>query len=388
VNPSGDDPWPSHATRLLLQAALLDGDAADAAFSRWLEIHPVADAGTLSETDRRLLPLLARKLRAGAIGHGHAWAEAGAAVGRRTAARNDRLLRAGSEVASCLAAAGVEVIALKGLPLLLEYYQDPSLRPMSDIDLLVRPVDLRAAIAALGRAGWRLQGGHIYEGLLSHLGSCDFRRGDGVKLDLHQHLIEHGALPPARPSLWPRRHSLDLRGTACFAPEAADLLFHVCVAGVKFGHNKNARWVADASTVLGRAGAALRWDVVVEEAVERRLVLPLRECLGYLTGLGIVVPAAVLERLDRQRVGRGDRLAYRLLRRHSRTLGQLFEEYLWLYLSGARASGHRAGPWGFLSFCAFLLVHRWGLQRVSQVPATAFGRLTGRPQRNLAPHVH
>ena len=55
-----------------------------------------------------------------------------------------------------LRAAGVEVVALKGAVLAFFHYPDPALRPMGDLDLLLKdPRDLARATDALGGAGWR-----------------------------------------------------------------------------------------------------------------------------------------------------------------------------------------------------------------------------------------
>src|SRR5216117_184655 len=66
--------------------------------------------------------------------------------GRRRAARMrqelDRLLIA-------LADRDVEVLVLKGTHTGQRYFPEPGTRPTTDIDLLIRPVDLRAAHQAL-----------------------------------------------------------------------------------------------------------------------------------------------------------------------------------------------------------------------------------------------
>ncbi len=59
-------------------------------------------------------------------------------------------------VVAALRAAGVEVVALKGAALAFFHYEEPALRPMGDLDLLLRePRDLGRATAALSGAGWR-----------------------------------------------------------------------------------------------------------------------------------------------------------------------------------------------------------------------------------------
>ena len=71
-------------------------------------------------------------------------------------ARAHRLLETLGATVAALRAAGVEVVALKGAVLAFLHYADPALRPMGDLDLLLKePADLGRATAALANAGWR-----------------------------------------------------------------------------------------------------------------------------------------------------------------------------------------------------------------------------------------
>jgi hypothetical protein len=70
-------------------------------------------------------------------------------------ARARRLLETLSGTICRLRAADVEVVALKGAALAFFRYEEPSLRPMGDLDLLLRESrDLERATAALAGAGW------------------------------------------------------------------------------------------------------------------------------------------------------------------------------------------------------------------------------------------
>jgi hypothetical protein len=74
----------------------------------------------------------------------------------RSRARASRLKETLGSVVRALRAAGVEVVALKGAVLAFFHYPDPALRPMGDLDLLLKePRDLARATEALATAGWR-----------------------------------------------------------------------------------------------------------------------------------------------------------------------------------------------------------------------------------------
>ena len=372
------DLWPRPATELLLRAALLEGEAARSAFMEWLATGSPTDIGRLDEPDRRLLPLVASRLEP--LGVTHPVLKAAAKLRRRIADRNQRLLRAAAGIVASLRGIGVETLALKGIPLLLEYYASPDLRPMSDVDLLIRPGDLLRTLGALAEAGWTRRGPAVPDGLHRYLCAHDLARADdGMRLDLHQYLSEYGSSPRAERGLWERSHALDLDGVRCAVPSPTDLLLHVCVASLKFGRYRNSRWVVDAAAILARSGPRIDWELLQRDARERALVLPLRECLAYLVRvLDAPVPQDALAALQQAPVGRAERLRYRVLTRHPRSLAELGREYVSLYQFGARAAGDRPGPASFLRFSSRLLLYRWGLTSARQLPRAGWRRITSR----------
>ena len=67
---------------------------------------------------------------------------------RRIELQLDEMLRA-------FAAESLETLVLKGPPLARRLYGDPALRPIGDLDLLTRPVDLENAIDTLKSLGYQ-----------------------------------------------------------------------------------------------------------------------------------------------------------------------------------------------------------------------------------------
>lgn len=366
--------------RHLLRAALLEEAAARAAFADWLTTNPPDNPMAFDVAERRLLPLLAANLRR--LGISHPIQSAGESVGKRSASRNAQLMQAAVDAVSRLASAGVPTLVLKGVPVIVRYYRDSALRPMSDVDLMVRPSNLARALRILADEGWTVQGGRMSQRLLPFLYAFEHLRQDGAKLDLHQYLIEHGSLPQAERHLWERAERFDLLDRTCAAPDATDLLLHVCVAGLKAGRQLNSRWMADAYLIMTRDTGSIEWDRLAHDTRERRLTLPVHRALHALvTTLDAPVPPDVLGALQRARVHRTEHLTDRLLARHSQSMIELAQEYVGLYRSGARAAGRRGSPGGLPAFCVRLLVHRWGLASAREVPRTAIRRLISRATR-------
>jgi hypothetical protein len=58
-------------------------------------------------------------------------------------------------VLAALTEAGLLTILLKGAALAYTLYPDPALRPMSDLDLLIHPQDLKQAVQVIQSMGYR-----------------------------------------------------------------------------------------------------------------------------------------------------------------------------------------------------------------------------------------
>ncbi|MCZ7638510.1 MAG: nucleotidyltransferase family protein, partial [Verrucomicrobia bacterium] len=136
----------------------------------------------------------------------------------------------------------------------------------------------------------------------------------GLEIELHWHLLDEGRWPGADDALWRRVQPIQLRDTTVLVPGPEHLLLHVLVHGAQWNAVPPIRWVADAWMILREAGETFDWDVLIEETLARRLVLPIRTCLGYLReAMGAEVPGRVLAELDAAPPSRAEREEFRLL---------------------------------------------------------------------------
>lgn len=102
-----------------------------------------------------------------------------------------------AEVYSALGAAGIGAMGLKGIHLSDRVYRTPSLRPLSDIDVLIRKKDLPAAIKAIGSIGYKPIGNQLpMEVFLRHHFHLTFaRKGGSIPLELHWKLFDDYKTP-------------------------------------------------------------------------------------------------------------------------------------------------------------------------------------------------
>jgi len=87
------------------------------------------------------------------------------------------------DVARKLAGPGIPVMPVKGALLQHWLYDDPSERPLSDVDLLVEPGDFNRAVERLESEGYRRAAG-------SGVGAIVMQTPLGLALDLHPRLFD------------------------------------------------------------------------------------------------------------------------------------------------------------------------------------------------------
>lgn len=141
---------PTEEQLLLLQAALFDGEDALAAWRAW---SARADIERLDPGSNRMLPLVSYNLDR--LGVDDPLSARLRGYRRQTWYKNQIWL---SEMARFLAEferAGLQTLVLKGTALALLFYPDCGLRPMTDLDVLVRRDQARAAMSLLAELGWK-----------------------------------------------------------------------------------------------------------------------------------------------------------------------------------------------------------------------------------------
>ena len=295
-------------------AVALSGDA-DTAIAAWEKWNSRVDIEKLEPASTRLLPLAAHRLNALRVQHQemprlqgvlrHAWAT------NLSHRRNvDALL-------NWLARESIDHVLLKGLPLAFCVYPNPGTRPMDDVDVFVPFGDAWRTMDLLQGNGWvpmqvpprRRKGRPENESLWYQHGTA-FRSPEGLNIDLHWFALEECSYLGADKRFWQRR--VRLTGSPIgwqLAPE--DQLLHLCVHGLRASPVSSIRWIADAVLLLRRQGQNLNWNIVLNEARLRRLIVPLRHALQYLSlDYSELVPVFVLKTLSDETVSYFERLAH------------------------------------------------------------------------------
>jgi hypothetical protein len=357
--------FPSGPQSGLLRAALL---GVPEALEAWRAVGASLDPARMDAGSRRLLPLVWANLTRQGVRE--AALDRLATLYDETRAETEaRLARAGP-LLEALHAAGIPTLVLKGVALVVGYYRDAGLRPMSDLDVLVPISATLAAAEQLRALGWAPR--HPVTPLtvrMTHSAVLDGARGHAV--DLHWHVFPECCRAGDDDILWARAIAITIDGVGTRALSPADQLLHVCIHGEKWVRVPGIRWVADAVTVL--RGGEVNWRHLVDQAVRRRFVLRLSRQLAYLrAAFDAPVPGDVLATLAAAPVSFLERLEQALGVRERRPSSSIPAHWF---------THARSAPLGLagslMSFPRYLQAI-WHLERLRQVPAAALARAMDR----------
>lgn len=215
-------------------------------------------------------------------------------------ARNSLLTERWSQVMTLFVQAGIQSITHKGMALIHLVYPDIGLRPMADIDLLIRFTDLPAVRLVLQAAGFRTPG-EVLESEETFRSYLHFVRESSI-IDLHWEIAHYtrfeGSVRVDHAGIWRRAHPFAVgrgRGlTLC--PE--DMLLHLALhltLGSEFGR---LIWFADIDAVLRRFAGVLDWQVLLSRATRWRLrgVLAYTLCVAQ-ESFGSPLPPGIIAQL-------------------------------------------------------------------------------------------
>ncbi len=188
---------------------------------------------------------------------------------RATGIRNTRIFAQLNGILKGFRAAGIDVVVLKGAHLAELVYEEVALRPMGDVDLLVRPGDLRAATQLLRSMGYE-QPGHEgsasprhQEPVVEQMEIDSFRKPGGLLLDIHYFAVIPGQTEKASiESVWDRAMTVRLGGAEALVLSPEDLLLHLCVhAALNHGFAVRLVNICDIPAVVDRFGDRFDWAV-------------------------------------------------------------------------------------------------------------------------------
>ena len=210
-------------------------------------------------------------------------------------------LRELRDVLSSFDTLGVEALVLKGAALAETVYENVALRPMGDLDLLVRERDLETAGEALLALGYREDSGEAPD--LSHHRAFVRLLPSGVysAIELHRRPFATPPFDRALPAdqLFERSRLATIGGRTVPVPSDVDMLLHLS-GHLVLQHARSERliWVADVDRVARLLNAEM-WQEAIERADASSLAPSLSDALAVaVIWFGTPIPSGVNSSLE------------------------------------------------------------------------------------------
>ena len=351
--------WPSEEQRLLLRAALMPEEQVVHA---WLEWRTRVRAGGLDGHRGTLLPLLYHNLPRDGRNLVPQERERLREARMATAGTNLVLFSRARPVLQALTGAGFQALLLKGSALATLYYPDQGLRPMADIDLLIRTRQVEEAIAWLQQRGWqpRPRTWERFNATYRQVVPSHEFTKDRCAIDLHWHVLPEGCRPDDDEEFWDAAVPLSFLGVPVLALQPADQLLNVCVHGARRASAAPLRWLADVAMIVRHAQPAIDWERLVIQARQRRLTLPVLDALSYVREhLDVPVPESALTALSGIPTSRIERMEYRYKRKSHFEKPMGYLPILWFdYMRWANAPRFPCNVFGFVRY----ILRFWGAE--------------------------
>lgn len=196
---------------------------------------------------------------------------------------NRRSLEALTVVLAQLYVRGITCILLKGADLVPRLYGVWGLRPMADVDLLVRECDLPTIDRVLQELGYHPQ--------LD--GNPAYRDPDGA---LALDLVTEVWYTDDTEGIWRRAIQHDLGGLPVLGMGAEDLLIFLTAYVVLYRGHFSPSFSQDLGLLIRKE--PLNWEFILGEADRRHLRIPLFHGLSYAIGReAVAIPPEALARL-------------------------------------------------------------------------------------------
>lgn len=163
----------------------------------------------------------------------------------------------------------IPLIGLKGIVMANAVYDNPGLREMNDIDVMVRPEHLERTAEILVDLGYRPTHDYSVDLVLKtehHLPR--FVKKNGAQIELHWNIIRPGTPWSIDPDeLWKRALPVRIAGHDALMLSWEDMLLHLCVH-TSYMHRFvfGLRPFCDIAAFVEQAGPALNWDTLVKRS--------------------------------------------------------------------------------------------------------------------------
>lgn len=282
----------------------------------------------------------------------------------------------------------VQVVLLKGLPLLLCAYKDIGARFLSDGDILIKPSDIKKVISIMQNAGWTVKKGqvprleYLPEDVIERVvKEITFINQQGIEVDVHWRVFENLGDVTYRNimlfgEIWETKHQVVYNGNTFYILSPELMLIHVIVHGNLAEKVKTIRFVSDAVMIIRNMG--VDWNLFLEKVELYNFNADIYFAFKYLLKCGFISLSRDVEEKILSRLPSGIQLA--LYYKKTNSMHKPFGGFPRHFRTYWRHMPKRKFPRNLYDFLDYLKL-AWGLSRKRDIPKFVFGKYLQRLQR-------
>lgn len=176
----------------------------------------------------------------------------------------------------------IECILLKGAALVSSYYEEPALRPMNDIDLLVRREDAEKAYLLLEKAGWYNREEGTFHTKFKNSNQIALGDDRDFHLDLHWDVIFQSCWKGSEESYWENIETVNYMGRYVKILNPEMQIVHNMAHGLRWNRVSAIRWIPDVMKVMEKRRNDIDWDKIIKLAGEKKLIFTIKQGMNFL----------------------------------------------------------------------------------------------------------
>jgi hypothetical protein len=358
---------PSQEQQLLLQAALLQGEAAINSWQKWKTLVNIDD---VDQESYRLLPLLYRNLSAHNLTDPYIGRLKG--VYRRTWVENQVWFQKIRSILGSFQETNIKIIMLKDPALNLHYYQDYGLRYINHLDFLINSKDVLIAIKLLQKLGW-IAKEKIPNPTVTFSHYIGFENESKQYLSLRWHLFADGFNQNLETEFWQSAILTQVSDFPVYLLSATDQLFYTCVFGGLTNSISPISRLADAAIAIQSYPSEINKNQLVTLAEKYRFILLLKMRMIQLQEiLNPPISSAILPELENLSISKFEDQEYQLIIHEKNTALNRLKIRYFQYSRIVNTDN-----FNLLNFFSYLQ-YIWGLENLWQVPIQAMIRVTNK----------
>ncbi len=283
--------------------------------------------------------------------------------------RSSLLIKRLEEVAEELKKHGIDFIVLKGAALQLSVYNDLSLRPMADNDIIIKIQDLKITCELLGKLDFvpaikvvssNFEDDYFKTSHAYTFNDTKYNKELELELDLHVHLLTRRYSEKYYLDLWERTVTVPLGTNEIKILRPTEQFFHILVHSFEWEFDPNLIWVVDLYKL--REHYQIDWDELLFIAIFYDVVLEVKTGLFILKQeYGFDIPDSFIDQFSRENISFISNLEFYFKQKRF----GFFRNLVLAYIAYLRSQD---GKGDFIDF----IKTRWGIKRTYELPYYMF----------------